>query len=346
MCLPFPAPRCSHHASQEYQLAERKFAHAVTVEAKLEAGAELQRKKEAYYLTPRGLNELRQELTTASEANRPKIEADILRYEQLRKNALDAYQATIDRSDTELVELLASTGRKLTRDEKATTITSLNLERDFSIDVTVEDTSTILTEKFGRVLCLAHKHQHLIGKATLAEAGWETQTPHLQHLLRTINHDSPNQAEQAALTGWWIKTLTHKGYQAFSVVNLRTQDSALYSLNKLGTIMSAQLNLVKRQGGTTNWLGNIDHLRKIIAGTDYAGEIIQSREHKKTLITGVAADLPSHGIEDLYLARRKEGTYEVRRRHISSIYDVHLRLTTNMLPLHTSVHEDLTSETA
>lgn len=353
MCYPFPGPRCSHHAYQEYVEALKRYETSMDAEEKLILGSRLKEKLAAFDSTLKGQNTLRRDINAATGLEKEQLLVRLQTAEITRKQQLDAYAEAVARKDTSLQDAASVQGVKLGRYQTAMGVAMLQLEtlapgKDFHI-ATVDT----LEYENGKFLVVPEKYQKIWG-TVVHEDG------HFKHVDQDLQYVLNNNLTYTELVGlseqkawkWFQNVLMSQSYRGIVAVNRKTNDIVAVQLNKLPELYDISLKLKKKLGGTTKYTGSIEKLADLAKGTVFAeGKIVQNDRIGKTILYGVPPQPREFCFlsDEIYLGwhpgiEEQNGYYEVRRRHQSQKYDVSVVLKTKKQLTVTAVDDALKAE--
>ena len=300
---------------------------------KLRKGDILEEKKEAYYSTPRGQNFLRREADAADGLEREQWLILLRQGEATRNEQLKAYRESVERKDTSLKENLVERGKSLSKYGTATGMAGVYLLDEFpELKLEILSDDTIHVEQFGKILVLPPKYQHKWGETQLREGRFLHYDSDFAGILNDCSNTKDLRADQQEVFyEWFADELHNKGYVAVASVNSITQDVAVMPLEDLTKAYTVRIKKNKRLGGTTNYLGSPEELKPLLEGTPFEkGKVLFAESLKKTIIIGVPrqAQKDCH-LDGIYLGYRNTGSeeyFEVRRKHVSTNYDVFIAL--------------------
>lgn len=347
MCFPIPGPRCSHHAYKDFVAAQKYLAEitADTGANKLvlaEAKKNYDTKLAIYEATPQGINELRRE--------RDKYALDSDEWEpanhkwgeavERRKNAMDAYKKVLLRKDNSIKE---KTNMKLTKYQFATATGKLILDTNIkNVTTHILSDDTILLRGHGKILVLPlGSYSKKWGEAVTYENRIESNNSLLDKLAHSREKLlQPDNITEQTISAWFLSTLKKEGYIGYYIINEKTGNGHLKSLESFNEQLYTTLKFAPRTGGTTKWVGTQEELKKHLDNTVFSGgEIFYSTQHKKMVVLG----LPQYSrkqcaINDSIFLSWKEspqegGFYEVRKRHETENWDVTVKVShDNVIP--------------
>ena len=335
MCYPAPGPRCSFHANKEYVEALQKYENSHDAAEKMILGDRLQEKREVFESTPRGQNGLRREADAVTGLAREQLLLKLRKAESIRKQQLEDYARVVVRKDTTFNEVMNEKGLQLSRYEFSCGIAMLSLGKEFpDVEFHIQDEYTLTSDK-GKFLVLPEKYQAKWVSVTKNDDKFIHFDKRLQETLNnSINLVELTEKHQQLTWTWFVDTLKTNGYIGFISVNRRTQDTIISTFDKIEDLYEISLKAKKRLGGTSDYRGSVKEIEELIKNTVFSsGKVVQDIRINKTILYGVPPQAKNACFlsETIYLGWHKgvqesDGYYEVRKRHQSDNYDIHVCL--------------------
>ena len=332
MCYPTPGPRCSDHAEREYVEAEKLFSRSIDPTEKILLGVRLREKQEIFETTPRGQNDLRRAADAATGLAREEL---LLRMEKgrlTREQQLKDYHYAVKNKDTSYMDYMAEKGYHSGKYLDAVGITGLFLGSQYpDTHFLVDDFHTLVSDEL-KVFVVPEKHQQKWGTCVFKETvGFTTDDVLLEKVFRgSFDVSNPSPDNQIIIMAWFKNVLKSKGYTHVASVNRVTQNVLVFPTDELEKMYTVKLKMRRRLGGSTNFVGGIEDVKFLLAGTVFEdGEVLQPKGTRKTVVYGVLpqAKEDCNLNEELYLSWRdafegEDGYFEVRRRHLSNNFNI------------------------
>ena len=334
MCFPAPGPRCSYHAHKEYLSALSRYENSLNADDKIALGELLDIKRDAYYSTPRGQNFLRREADARQGLERENFLLQLQKGQKTREQQVKDYQSMIERKDTSFKERKDQAGIKISKYGTAAALGLLFFKESYPHkEAKIVSRDTLELNDGAKILVLPSKYQAKWASATLEDGKYVSEGDALNDVLNSsISFVDLSENSQDAMLDWFGQQLESKGYIGVASVNTSTQDVALFGIHNLESTYVPSLKVASRLGGTTNYYGDVDLLKKLVKGTPFeGGRFVKVEDLKKTILFDVPpqAESAKKISEEFYLGWHENsegGHYEVRRRHISKNYDVIVKL--------------------
>ncbi len=335
MCL--QGVRCSYHCFNEYIEASNRYERATNVNEKIKLGEILEDKRKLYYATPRGQNWLRREADATTDMERENYLLLLKAGQALRESQIKAYQESKARKSTFIKEAFSQTETdlKMNKYSTATAIAySFFLDRLPEQQFTILSNDTIGLHSYGKILVIPAKYQKDWATTTTNSDGQFIGANYkLNNILNQEKRLGKNTVTlQEDLSSWFQEQLELQQYKAVALINQITEDVYVLPLDQLKKFYEIDYRLVKRLGGTTKYFGDLEPIRRLLAGTVFEkGELIKIEAAKSTVLLNVPAQSEEQRAlsSEFYLGLRstsEEDYYEVRRRHVSHNYNFLIKL--------------------
>lgn len=332
MCYPVPGPRCSAHSYAELIDAEVKYARCTDPALKLILGARLEEKRTVYETTPKGQNELRRNADVAGGIEREELLLRLQKGEATRDKQLKEYHHMVKNKANNFISSVEEKGYTRGRYQDACGIAAIFLTERFKEEsFHASNLYTVISDK-RKVFVLAEKYVGSWGEAEYSDKeGYITEDILLRKIFKeSLNLSTPSPNNEKLMMSWFAGKLKTEGYTDVAAVNRKTEDVVVLPVDRLGELYSVKFRLKRRVGGTTSYRGNVVDLTQYIVGTVFEeGRILQPEKTYKTVIYGVPPQARKDCIlsEEIFLSWRdpidgEEGYFEVRKKHLSSNFDI------------------------